>query len=332
MTRSEPTARQERTAEALSSYTLDLLAFEDKAKRTVETYRGHIAQFDRWLETHHPDVTLHHACREHVVDYVRDLQRRGLSVTMRRLAVFSLRSFYRWADIDPDPTRNVRVPRQRRSDVVPYKRREVVDILRAARQRAADAKTDGDQRMWLRAEFDLAVLATFTFTGVRLNELINIRRDGLALAARELHVVGKGNRPRVISLPAAYVDLIGRYVTDIRPLLPDSDYLFPNPEGYPGARYYGRISPRALSDIARRYGELAGVQGRNHPHRFRHSLGTEVVKQTGNVESVRRLLGHQHLQTSLIYVHLAQEDVARSIEATFDGFSLDEPDPPSPER
>lgn len=295
MVRREFTPRQSRTAQTLDTYVLDLLAFEDKSARTADTYRRHVAQFDRWLEDEHPEVPLAEAAREHVVGYVRDLQRRGLSATMRRLAVFSLRSFFRWAQVEPDPTRGVRAPLQGRSDLVPYKRWEVVKILNAARARASEAQADGDERMWRRAEFDFAVLATLTFTGVRLNELINIRRDGLSLPARELHLVGKGNRARVISLPAAYVELMGRYVTEIRPLLPASPYLFANPEGYRGARYDGRISPRALSEIARRYGEAAGVQGRNHPHRFRHSLGTEVAKATGNIESVRRLLGHQHL-------------------------------------
>ena len=70
-----------------------------------------------------------------------------------------------------------------------------------------------------------------------------------------------------------------------------------------------RFGITGVETMIRETGQRAGVSGRAHPHRFRHTFATRALNKGIPLEQVQQLLGHEQLDTTLIYAKVAREDV-----------------------
>jgi integrase/recombinase XerD len=145
--------------------------------------------------------------------------------------------------------------------------------------------------------FDRAWFLTLAHTGIRLSELLDLRLSDLNLAGGYATIRGgKPGRDRVVYLTPALSHAIKHYLSQ-RPDLPDDDHLFVLRGRSPTARTIQRRLAR--------YGQQAGVQV--SPHRLRHTLATRLINQGMPIHSLRKLLGHQHLNTTQIYARIYDE-------------------------
>lgn len=72
-----------------------------------------------------------------------------------------------------------------------------------------------------------------------------------------------------------------------------------------------RMTVTGVQNMLRRIGTKSGVQN-THPHRFRRTMATNVLKKGMPLEEVRTLLGHVKLETTMIYCTVSQENVQHS--------------------
>ena len=75
------------------------------------------------------------------------------------------------------------------------------------------------------------------------------------------------------------------------------------------------LTVRSVEMILADYREKAGIETPLTPHSLRHQLGTDILRATGNMRLVQKVLGHQSISTSQVYTHLADEDVRTAFEA-----------------
>ena len=130
------------------------------------------------------------------------------------------------------------------------------------------------------------VLATLNYTGLRLDELVNARLDQLDLPRRRIRVVGKGRKPRTVPIPHSLEPILDDYLTNMRPMLKQSPFVFVNPrsdrlganagkvrrevrEPAHQAPRRGRRSTRAAPppQVAAHLRNAATAQRRGHPPR-----------------------------------------------------------------
>jgi integrase/recombinase XerD len=138
---------------------------------------------------------------------------------------------------------------------------------------------------------------TLAHTGVRLSELLDLRLGDLNMAAGYATVRGgKPGRDRVVFLTPALTHALKWYLAQ-RPDLPDDDRLFVLHRRSPNARTIQRRLAR--------YAVQAGVQAT--AHRLRHTLATRLINKGMPIHSLRKLLGHQHLNTTQIYARIYDE-------------------------
>ncbi len=138
-------------------------------------------------------------------------------------------------------------------------------------------------------------------------ELRNLRTENVNLSRRELRVVGRGSKERIIPFSAGAAEALSTYVEELRPRLASSPYFIVNPASVHG-RKWGRMGERPLADLVKLLLTEAGIAGGKNPHRFRHSYATMVVRQTANLEVSRELLGHSDIRTTSHYVHSNSQD------------------------
>jgi site-specific recombinase XerD len=232
---------------------------------------------------------------------------RGAKPRTRETGLYAMRAFFRWVDRDGvNPAEQVRRPKVPPRTVVPYR----PDQARAILDRLAEETS-------LSAAFDRAVVAMLRWTGVRVAELTGLTVGRLDLERRRAKVIGKGQVPRTVPIPRPGVEVLARYLEEVRPRCPPSAYVFASPRAHPKGRHVGRIDLQGVRELCRRAGVGADVEGPHHPHRWRHSYATELLRAGVDIHVVQRLLGHANLETTTRYLHLVDEDLRAAIDRAY---------------
>jgi len=295
-------------AALLDAYDAHLRLMEGRSHATVDTYTSHVKAFCRWLVTTHPSVELSEETKLHVRGFLLHEANRAIAQITRSTALFALRSFYRFLvaeDLsEENPAAAVTLPCPVRPRVEFYTDPEADAIIEWASAQPG-----------LRWQVGHVILLTFRYTGLRLSELVNLRTEEIDLDARRISLVGKGRKPRVVPIPHLLAGVLGEYLEQVRPGLPESPYFFVNPRG--NRRLRGCYGPRALYDLVLEVGTSAGVTGRHFPHRWRHSYATSLVRRGEDIHVVQRLMGHSNITTTTRYLHLQDADLLAAIDRAF---------------
>jgi integrase/recombinase XerD len=129
--------------------------------------------------------------------------------------------------------------------------------------------------------------------GLRLGELCDLRVEDLDLAGQRLMVrEGKGRRDRVIPLTQATVTVLGEYLAVRGEAQTDHLLTFGQ----------AAVKPRLVERRLAGYGVTVGLKV--WPHRLRHTLATRLVNTGMSIVSIQRLLGHDKLETTMIYARV----------------------------
>lgn len=143
---------------------------------------------------------------------------------------------------------------------------------------------------------DRAMLETLYATGLRVSELVSLKRFAVNLDAGVVRVMGKGSKERLVPLGEEAVDWISRYLKSHD----GSDALFVTARGGPMTR-------QAFWHLIRRYGARAIPGKRLSPHVLRHAFATHLINHGADLRVVQMLLGHADISTTQIYTHVARE-------------------------
>ena len=119
---------------------------------------------------------------------------------------------------------------------------------------------------------------------------------------------GEGNKDRDLAIPEYLIDLFDSW----RKKRPESNFFFSSLKGK-------KLSIRYLQQMVKRYAQKAGFSKIISHHTLRHTYATQYYKQTKDIETLRRILGHSDISTTTIYITLANIDVENDMKS-FQGF------------
>jgi integrase/recombinase XerD len=163
---------------------------------------------------------------------------------------------------------------------------------------------------------DRAILETFYSTGLRRQELINLKLHDID-AERGVVMVreGKGKKDRMIPIGTRALSWIDKYQDDVRPDFAsgaDDGTLFITQTGMP-------INPGRLAEIARGYIDEANIGKRGACHIFRHTMATLMLENGADIRYIQVMLGHADLSTTEIYTQVAIKTLKAVHTATHPG-------------
>lgn len=160
-----------------------------------------------------------------------------------------------------------------------------------------DLVTLKDNCMTLR---DLAILDLLSSTGMRIGELVLLNRNDINFMERECVVFGKGNKERVVYFDATTKLHLQNYL-DSR--TDDNPALFVSLRAP-----YRRIQIGGVEHRLREMGRKMNIP-KVHPHKFRRTLATKAIDKGMPIEQLQKLLGHQRIDTTLMYAMVKQSNV-----------------------
>ena len=150
---------------------------------------------------------------------------------------------------------------------------------------------------------DLAIVDLLSSTGMRVGELVRLNRDEIDFDKRECIVFGKGNKERV-----AYFDA--------RAKLHIQNYLATRTDDNPALfvslnKPHVRLNIPGVEIRLRQLGKRVGKEV-VHPHKFRRTVATRAIDKGMPIEQVQQLLGHNQIDTTMIYAQVSQSNVKES--------------------
>lgn len=149
---------------------------------------------------------------------------------------------------------------------------------------------------------DKAIISFLLATGCRIGETCELNVEDVDLQNMECTVLGKGNKERTVYLnPVATLHLEAYLASREKKTGP----LFIGREAI-------RLQPGGVRAMLNRTAAKAGVEN-VHPHRFRRTLATNLIKRGMSIQEVARILGHEKIDTTMRYVYLDDRDVKNNL-------------------
>ncbi len=147
---------------------------------------------------------------------------------------------------------------------------------------------------------DLAIIDLLASTGMRVGEMVLLDREDIDFTERECIVLGKGDKERPVYFDARTKLHLMAYLDE---RTDDNPALFVSLKAP-----YDRLQIGGVEVRIREMGLKLGIK-KSHPHKFRRTLATTAIDKGMPIEQVQRLLGHQRIDTTMMYAQVKQSNV-----------------------
>lgn len=223
----------------------------------------------------------------------------GLAPAARARKIATIRSFYKYLTnkaklIKENPMQDLDSPRLKKTLPRYLDLDESVNLL---------TSIEGENK-----ERDYCILTLFLNCGLRISELVGLNLSDVR--GETLRVLGKGNKERVIYLnDACQAALRDWLVVRGTQGIIDKNALFIT-------RRHTRVTTDAVHYMVKKRLSAAGLDSSLYSsHKLRHTAATLMLQSGVDVRTLQEVLGHEHLNTTQIYTHVASEDLRSAAKA-----------------
>lgn len=161
---------------------------------------------------------------------------------------------------------------------------------------------------------DKAIVALMLCLGLRSCEILNLQIHDIDLDAPQIRVFGKGGKERLLPISPWIKSSITNYLAFERPSMGHTTCFV----ALKGERRGEPMRPEGLRKIFRHRRSKNSFLKDAHPHRFRHTFCTNLIRQKVPLPIVQKLMGHASIDTTLIYINLSLEDVSSEYHRAMD--------------
>ena len=156
---------------------------------------------------------------------------------------------------------------------------------------------------------DRAIMELFYSSGLRLSELVALNVDDLSRHDRQLRVIGKGNKERVVPVGRLAIEWLDKWL-QVRPQLVSGE----EPALFVSLQKR-RLCSRTIQQRLASWGTRQQLAAHVHPHKLRHSFATHLLEGGASIAVVRELLGHESMLTTQRYLAVSGEHLRVSYQA-----------------
>ena len=148
------------------------------------------------------------------------------------------------------------------------------------------------------------ILEMLYSTGIRVSELVNIRKKEIDINNKNIKITGKGNKERIVYFGNICEKKLNIYLKKSYDKLNinNLEYLLLSKTGK-------KINDREVRKIIDDASKIIGLDVKISPHVLRHTFATHMLTDGADLRSVQELLGHENLSTTQIYTHLTNEKI-----------------------
>jgi len=272
---------------------LEYLEYERKySNNTITNYEKDLLDFEEYLKTNKKDFK--NLSYSDVTDYLIFLSSSKLASSSINRHLSSIRSFYEYliknSKVSSSPFKLITGPKKEKKLPNYLQYDEFIDLIEAC----------DEDPLGMRNRMILELLFA---TGLRVSEATSVKLKDINFKNREIHVLGKGKKERIVYFNKVCQEIMSKYVLEARQALLNGkkcDYLLVNHLGNP-------LTRRGVQDILERLILKSSIKHKITPHTLRHTFATLMLNEGMDIREVQELLGHERLSTTNIYTHISNE-------------------------
>lgn len=273
------------------------LQFEKRySEHTLKSYKTDLNQLSSFLETSYqitsPEKVTHQILRSWLIELVQN----GISPKSVNRKLASIKSFYKFLKrekiIDTLPTTKLIAPKVNKKlpDFIPEN--QIQQLLNSFK---FEDDIEGIQ--------EKLIIELLYGTGIRLSELINLRKNNIDTTKNLVKVLGKGNKERLIPLNNELVNLIQNFIAKKEGHVHNkSAFLIVTNAG-------NKVYPMFVYRVVRKYLDQATTIDKRSPHVLRHTFATHLLNKGADLNAIKELLGHSSLAATQVYTHNSLEKI-----------------------
>lgn len=256
------------TSDELIGEIQEEMELEELSERTINNYVSTIKDFLTFTGKNPGELTIKDV--NHYQIYLK--KERNLRTNSRVFKANILRYLFKFLGSE-EIKKDIKVPRREKKERTYLTEDEIRKLVNAAKNKK-----------------ERTILNMIYSSGVRVSELVNLRKKDVNFSDMLAIVRGKGNKERTVILSnIAITDLTG-YSKDIS----EDDLLF-------------QMTSRGVQKLVKRCAVHAGIKKNVSPHILRHSFATHLLEHDEGIRSLQSILGHESISTTQIYTHVSQE-------------------------
>jgi site-specific recombinase XerD len=291
---------------------LEHLEIEKNAsKLTIRDYRHYLEIFYLWFSPTNKaiqelDLGMVRRYRVYLANKV-DEKGKTLKKVTQNYYVIALRSFLRFLiknDITTLEPSKIDLPKTESRSLKFLERDQVERLVTMP-----DTSTEEGTR-------DRTILELLFSTGLRVSELVSLNHEQINIERREVGVIGKGGKARVVFISDRAALWVQKYMdmrTDpFKPLF--IRYSRGVDEDDEGEKM--RLTARSIERIVKKYVQMARLPVDATVHTMRHSFATDLLTNGADLRSVQEMLGHKNIATTQIYTHITNKQL-RDVHKAF---------------
>jgi integrase/recombinase XerD len=150
---------------------------------------------------------------------------------------------------------------------------------------------------------DKTIFELLYSSGLRISEAIDLKLNDIDFENSFIHVIGKGDKERLVPAGKEALRLLVKYIKNSRPAIlgaRESEFLFVSKKG-------SQLNRKSVWRLLKNYVSGTEIQKNITPHTLRHSFATHLIENGADLRSVQELLGHMDISTTQVYTHMARK-------------------------
>jgi integrase/recombinase XerC len=271
---------------------INYLKFEKRySQHTIISYQTDLISFFDYILLQYGDIQLNSLSHIYVRSWLASLKDDGLTARSINRKISSLKSFFKYnlkrGVVNQSPMGKVIAPKNQKRLPEFIKEKDIKTLIQHVEFSDDWPGKTGKQ-----------LIILFYNTGLRLSELINLKRNQVNFENHSIKVLGKGNKERIIPISSDLKNSLLSYILDSDKEFPnfEKEFLLHNEKGR-------QLSARKVYSIVTRYLSLVTTAEKRSPHVLRHSFATHLMNNGADLNAVKELLGHSSLAATQVYTH-----------------------------
>lgn len=254
------------------------------SKHTVSAYVNDLEEFNKFLKIN--SVKLNEKLNYSFVrQWIVELSENGLSSRSINRKISSLKSYFNFLiainKLNVSPLKLHRNLKVEPKIIIPFNEREMDKVFEIFNNNSG------------KLDRDFLIIEILYSTGIRRDELINLKFEDIYFEQGLIKVLGKRNKERLVPVLPNLLSKIKKYSSNNS----INSYLFKSKNGK-------KISPSTIYRIVKKYFRQISSKNKISPHVLRHSFATHMINNGADINSVKEILGHSSLASTQIYTKI----------------------------
>tara|TARA_B100002019_G_C21193939_1_gene560361 strand:- start:122 stop:997 length:876 start_codon:yes stop_codon:yes gene_type:complete len=279
------------------------LKFEKRlSENTVVSYETDLDQFLSFYKEYSTSQKIEKVDKRTIRSWIVKLSLSNLSAKSINRKIASLKSFFKFLVkrdlIKKNPSSQINSLKTDQKIPSFIKERDINFLFKNI-----DTKED------FTGQRDLLILELLYGTGIRISELINIKISDINFTKKEIKVIGKRNKERIIPLHNNAICQTKKYLQLAEKEGYKNQYLLFTKKGE-------KIYPMLINRIVKKHLSTLIKSKKYNPHLLRHTFATHILNKGGDLNSIKDLLGHSSLAATQVYTHNSIEKLKETFNSS----------------